>query len=298
MNAFGWSRWSFVYMGGIFITMSVVIVHWWPVLDRFFWWWKPGSPFWLQVDGLLVITLALLFLLVTRDVDIRADRWVLVVGLAGGVALESWGSGTGLWTYFTGERPPLWILPAWPIASLAIDRASKLLIGRLDLRRLRRPGLLYGLAFTFYILILLLFVWRDLDSPLTQAAVLLQVYIILTPRDMGRHLVYFAAGATVGCLLELWGTTRLCWTYYTGQTPPLFAVLAHGMAAVAFSRAADYLRSLNWSKGRVMFPGSVPGMDAIGRSVRSLEEGQRWFGEIKFIQGPRAGISIINFPFV
>ena len=47
-------------------------------------------------------------------------------------------------------------------------------------------------------------------------------------------LLVFAAGAGLGYFLELWGTTRECWTYYTLQTPPLFAVLAHGAAAVAF----------------------------------------------------------------
>ena len=41
----------------------------------------------------------------------------------------------------------------------------------------------------------------------------------------------------LGYFLELWGTTRACWTYYTLETPPLFAVLAHGLAAVAFWRA-------------------------------------------------------------
>ena len=57
-------------------------------------------------------------------------------------------------------------------------------------------------------------------------------------------LLTFAAGAGLGYFLELWGTTRQCWTYYTLQTPPLFAVLAHGMAAVAFWRAGLVLESL------------------------------------------------------
>ncbi len=53
----------------------------------------------------------------------------------------------------------------------------------------------------------------------------------------GAVLLTFLAGAGLGYFLELWGTTRQCWTYYTYQTPPLFAVLAHGMASVAFWRA-------------------------------------------------------------
>jgi hypothetical protein len=49
-------------------------------------------------------------------------------------------------------------------------------------------------------------------------------------------VLIFAAGAGLGYFLERWGTTRECWMYYTHQTPPLFAVLAHGLAAVAFWR--------------------------------------------------------------
>jgi hypothetical protein len=52
----------------------------------------------------------------------------------------------------------------------------------------------------------------------------------------------------LGYFLELWGTTRECWTYYTFQTPPLFAVLAHGMAAVAFWRTGLLVKML---RGRI-----------------------------------------------
>ena len=68
-------------------------------------------------------------------------------------------------------------------------------------------------------------------------ALLLCLLLILVPYDRRLALLTFAAGAGLGYFLERWGTTRECWTYYTGQTPPLFAVLAHGMAAVAFWRA-------------------------------------------------------------
>jgi hypothetical protein len=42
----------------------------------------------------------------------------------------------------------------------------------------------------------------------------------------------------------LWGATRECWTYYTHQTPLFFAVLAHGMAAVAFWRAGLMVKTV------------------------------------------------------
>ena len=44
--------------------------------------------------------------------------------------------------------------------------------------------------------------------------------------------------------LEYWGTSRGCWTYYTGETPPLIAAIAHGFASVAFARGAAVVRFL------------------------------------------------------
>ena len=32
-----------------------------------------------------------------------------------------------LWQYYTGEPPPLWIIPAWPVAQLAINRIVRFL---------------------------------------------------------------------------------------------------------------------------------------------------------------------------
>jgi hypothetical protein len=54
----------------------------------------------------------------------------------------------------------------------------------------------------------------------------------------------FVAGIGLRYFLERWGTARKCWTYYTSQTRPPFAVLAHGMAAVAFWRAGLMLKTL------------------------------------------------------
>ncbi len=63
--------------------------------------------------------------------------------------------------------------------------------------------------------------------------------LILTPVDHKAMVLTFIAGSSLGYFLELWGTTRYCWIYYTLQTPPFFAVLAHGMAAVAFWRVVQ-----------------------------------------------------------
>ena len=80
--------------------------------------------------------------------------------------------------------------------------------------------------------------------PVTWMALALCALLTLTPTDHRMAVLTFAAGSGLGYFLELWGTTRQCWTYYTLQTPPLFAVLAHGMAAVAFWRAGLVAESL------------------------------------------------------
>ena len=81
---------------------------------------------------------------------------------------------------------------------------------------------------------MLFFVWPTLTKTLTILALLMCGLLIYSLQDRRGALLTFLAGAGLGYFLELWGTTRLCWTYYTFETPPFFAVLAHGMAAVAF----------------------------------------------------------------
>jgi hypothetical protein len=83
---------------------------------------------------------------------------------------------------------------------------------------------------------MLVFVFPTLDKSLTWLALLLCALVILSEKDHRTGWLVFIAGSGLGYFLERWGTTRECWTYYTYQTPPVFAVLAHGMAAVVFWR--------------------------------------------------------------
>jgi hypothetical protein len=96
----------------------------------------------------------------------------------------------------------------------------------------------YWLIFPIFFGLMIYFVAPTFDKPLTALAVLLVIIITLTPTDHRLAVLTFLAGTGLGYFLEFWGTTRECWTYYTLETPPLFAVLAHGIAAVAFWRAA------------------------------------------------------------
>ena len=91
---------------------------------------------------------------------------------------------------------------------------------------------------------MLVFVAPTIDKSFTWLSMALCILLMLTPTDHRSALLTFIAGSGLGYFLELWGTTRGCWTYYTYQTPPVFAVLAHGMAAVVFWRAGLIMKRL------------------------------------------------------
>jgi hypothetical protein len=116
----------------------------------------------------------------------------------------------------------------------------------------------YWLVFPAFYALMLAFVWPTLDKSFTIGALLLCALLILSPTDHRGAVLTFAAGAGLGYFLELWGTTRACWVYYTLQTPPVFAVFAHGMAAVAFWRAG-LLWSRLWAR---FFPAVLPAAQA------------------------------------
>jgi hypothetical protein len=243
-DALGWTRSSYVLLSGFLATLFVIGVVWWPLARDALVYVDWHRPLWQQVDWLLLFDFAVMSALIMAGADLRADAWIVFVGFAGGLVIESWGTQTELWTYYTRERPPLWIIPAWPIASLSIDRLTRLLHRLAPAGRRRTGQVLYWLVFSAFYGLMWLFVWPTLDKSLTVMALLLCTLLIVTPTDYRLAVLTFAAGTGLGYFLERWGTTRLCWTYYTRQQPPLFAVLAHGMAAVAFWRTARLLRQL------------------------------------------------------
>lgn len=231
-----WTRSSTILLGTFIMTCTLIVLIWWnlaaEVLTMIPW----GGQWWLYMDWLLLGIFAFMSLLLVIGADIRTDSLIVFVGMMGGLVIESWGTQTNLWTYYTLERPPLWIIPAWPIASLAIDRMVRLL--RITTPKSRRVfAVLYWIVFGMFYVLMIGYVFPTLDKPFTAGALILCALLIAAPEDQQVALLTFAAGTGLGYFLELWGTTRLCWIYYTKEMPPLFAVLAHGMAAVAFWRA-------------------------------------------------------------
>jgi hypothetical protein len=242
---FGWTRSSYYLLSAFMAVLFLLGYVWWPLAEEYLEQIDASRSLWRQIDWLLIGIFLVMSALIMAGADLRKDFWILSVGLAGGLVIESWGTQTELWTYYTLERPPLWIIPAWPIASLSIDRLVRISDRYLFTGRgSERAIFAYWLLFPAFLGLMVYFVWPAIDKPLTLAALFLCGFLILTPTDHRLAIITFAAGAGLGLFLEYWGTTRECWTYYTGQTPPFFAVLAHGMAAVAFWRTGLLLRQL------------------------------------------------------
>jgi hypothetical protein len=226
-------------MSSFVLLLFIIGYVWWPLIEDYLSTYNPNYPFWVQLDWLLLSIFFIMSLLLMAKADIKKDLPVIFVGLVGGLVIESWGTQTELWSYYTFERPPLWIIPAWPIASLSIDRLFRLLNSKTEKIPEKMIKTVYWLVFIGFFIYMLYFVWPTLDKSLTGMALFLCAFLILTPVNQRAMLLTFIAGTALGYFLELWGTTRYCWTYYTFQTPPFFAVMAHGMAAVAFWRVVQ-----------------------------------------------------------
>lgn len=236
---FGWTKTSYVFMSAFVLLLFIIGYVWWPLVEEYLASYDPAYSFWVQFDWLLLANFLVMSLLIMSGADLKKDLPIILVGFVGGLVIESWGTQTNLWFYYTFERPPLWIIPAWPIASLSIDRIFRWLKSRTLNVSDKVISILYWLVFPVFLFYMLSFVWPTINQSLTLMAIFLCVFLILTPVNKRAMLLTFIAGSSLGYFLELWGTTRYCWIYYTMQTPPFFAILAHGMAAVAFWRVAQ-----------------------------------------------------------
>jgi hypothetical protein len=236
-----WTRHSSILLGGFLLTIFLILYIWWPLAEEYLAFVDWQGAWWRYIDWLLVGIFLFMSFTIIAGADLRRDSLIIFVGVCGGLAIESWGTQTNLWHYYTAERPPLWIIPVWPIASLCIDRIHRFM--DFALRRLGSSGesssafkTLYWLVFSVFLLLLFSFVFPTFHKTYTILSCLLCVLLALTPTDHRKAALIFLAGSGLGYFLERWGTTRACWVYYTREAPPLFAVLAHGMAAVAFWR--------------------------------------------------------------
>lgn len=275
-----WTRDSNILLGGFFVTIFLIVYVWWPLAEEYFAYVDWNGEWWRYIDWLLLGIFGFMSITIITRANLKTDLLIVFVGICGGLAIESWGTQTNLWNYYTAERPPLWIIPAWPIASLSIDRITRFL--DYGVRRLREASWIrsqetsdslfkipYWLTFASFLTLMLVFVAPTFHKSYTWFSLALCILLILTPTDHRFALLTFFAGSGLGYYLELWGTTRECWTYYTYQTPPLFAVLAHGMAAVAFWRAGLMLKIV-WGRYGFSKPQQVPA--GLEPNINSIEK--------------------------
>lgn len=266
LRLFGWSRSSSVLLGGFLLICGLIIYVWCPLAQEAMAYFDWRGSWWSSIDWLLLGIFGFMSLTIIARANLGRDALLVLVGMTGGLVIEAWGTQTNLWHYFTAERPPLWIIPAWPIASLSIDRITRMLNwGVKNINKKERNAFIhkiiisgygpapfvfkffYWLIFIGFFGLMIEFVAPTFGKSYTLMALLLVATITLTPTNHRYAVLTFIAGSGLGYFLELWGTTRQCWTYYTFQTPPLFAVLAHGMAAVAFWRAGIMVKQI-WGK--------------------------------------------------
>lgn len=222
----GYDRNSLIALGVLVATYVTVGLVWNRYLDL------------ASGDHLLLGIWVFMTALLCWDIQPRRELVRAAVGLGGGLVIEAWGTVTDIWWYFTAERPPIWILPAWPVAAISIDRLARALDRVLPPGRLRA---LWWLLLPPFVVLMTAFVWPYAGHPFTAAAILLMLVVLVWPGDTRQDVALMLGGAGLGIFLEYWGTSRQCWNYYTLQTPPVAAALAHGFASVAFQRVAALL---------------------------------------------------------
>ncbi len=238
----GWTKFSYTLFSLFVVVILLIMIVWWPLVADYFSQINPAYPIWTQLDWLLIGIFGFMSLAIMAGANLKHDAYLVFIGICGGLAIESWGTQTHLWTYFTQERPPLWIIPAWPIANLTIDRMVRVILRWTASLSEKTIRWIYYPVLIGFMILMIFFVWPTINKSLTIMALVTCILLIISPGNYRTALAAFTAGSGLGLFLEIWGTTRLCWTYYTNQTPPLFAVLAHGLAGFAFWRASILLK--------------------------------------------------------
>jgi hypothetical protein len=232
-------------------------------------WWKLLLHNLSVVDWVLVSIWLFMTAVLAWDVRFTKDIPLFIVAACGGLVIEWWGTNTELWRYFTRERPPLWILVAWPVAAMTTDRIA------FAIERIMPPDsskwkIAYWTMIPLFVVGMAGFMWRSIDQPASMVVMGIMFFVLLSGRAPRRDVILFVAGTMLGFFLEYWGTTRGCWRYYTGGKPPFISIVAHGFASVAFARG---LTILMWCMSRVGFSLDINSRAAISPAAKRAPSG-------------------------
>lgn len=185
--------------------------------------------------GILILTLRV----IPMKVDPKRDAVKFVIALIGGYVIELWGTRNGLWVYYTGEVPPLWIVPAWPLGTLIVERMAIRAKERYGTRLGNGAVIGYWTLAVLSPLVVTWFAWGSMNDPLTViiiAAFLISLFVKPNPKEDfwiligGKFYVFFVA---------FWGATNNCWRYHVQDGS--FSSLLLGVTVELFCDSAIVL---------------------------------------------------------
>ncbi|MCX5796449.1 MAG: hypothetical protein NTY77_13230 [Elusimicrobia bacterium] len=177
---------------------------------------RHGGPARWRVIGEIAL-LGSIVLMTLRTVPARItpkrDAWIVFYAALLGWCVEAWGTRTGVWAYYTGEAPPLWIIPGWILGALVIDRAAVALEARFGGRLAARRGAAYWGYAAAFALVFWAFVLPAAPR-LSSAAVFALLAAALLYRPDPRDASVLVTGLVYVFCADFWGTTNGCWAYY------------------------------------------------------------------------------------
>ena len=240
------NRTSLALLGLLLVTLfSIMFIRW----DLYIEYYRLVGIDWLLWGIFVVMGITLM-----AGANLKKDSFIIISAALFGLGIEAWGTQTEIWRYYTEfppyyeySRPPWWIIPAWPVSCLAINRMYIFVdillknVGSKFITWLYWP-LLVGFNFFMF-----RFYQHTLHLYLTWGVMILLAYVTIKTNDKRRAVLLFLVASALGFFLEYWGTSRFCWIYYTRETPPPVTVFAHGMASVGIARLAFRLQN-HWPR--------------------------------------------------
>lgn len=144
----------------------------------------------------------------------RQDAVLLLAGAFLGWLAEVWGTRTGLWSYYNGQRPPALIFVVWSVGAVVLARAGELARAMLPVLG-RRPlaAFVYWSAAAGFAAAWLLFLGPRTAWPSSLAVgAALSAAFLLKP-EPERDAPLLAAAPLLVLMVDYVGTRGLCWTY-------------------------------------------------------------------------------------
>lgn len=190
---------------------------------------RGGAARWkvLGEAGLFAAILAAAWRAIPASTRPAHDAAVMLLAFAGGWAVEAWGTRLGIWSYYTGERPPLWIVPAWSVGAALVERLGEAARARWG----PAPRAAYWAAAAAAFAVCVLTCRPFLAAPQAWAGLALVGAALAAKPAEADEFWTLTAGFCAVFFADLWGTTNGCWSYYlAGRAGGLWRGIAFGMA--------------------------------------------------------------------